>query len=133
MCHNKSLLPGNREPRHEGNEQFPSLDTLQCIDIANDQCKFMLDDYVQKWKHTPAQFELNRKFARAHNPTDDNMEVGPVIYDNYKSQVNGYGETNIYKSDYGQLVPNPVATSKTDWRDGSAVRSVKTKKEASQQ
>ena len=49
------------------------LDALQCIDVANDQCKCMLDDCGQKWKHTPAQFELNRKFARAHNPTDDNM------------------------------------------------------------
>ena len=57
----------------------------------------MLDDYGQKWKHTPAQFELNRKFARAHNPTDDSMAAGPVIYDNYKRQVNAYGETSVYK------------------------------------
>ena len=53
------------------------FDALQCIDIANDQCKYMLDDYG--------------------------------------------------------LVPNPVTTSKTDWRDGSADRSTKTKKQASQQ
>ena len=67
------------------------LDALQCIDIANDQCKCMLDDYGQKWKHTMAQFELNRKFAREHNPTDDSMETDPGIYDNYKRQVNAYG------------------------------------------
>ena len=75
------------------------LDALQSIDIVNDQCKCMLDDYGQKWKHTPAQFELNRKFARAHNPTDDSMAPGPGIYDNYKSQVNAYGETSVYKRD----------------------------------
>ena len=50
------------------------LDALQCIDIVNDQYKCMLDDHGQKWKHTPAQFEINRKFAREHNPTDDSME-----------------------------------------------------------
>ena len=33
------------------------FDDLQCIDITNDQCKCMLDDYGQKWKHIPAQFE----------------------------------------------------------------------------
>ena len=55
----------------------------------------MLDDYGQKWKHTPAQFEINRKFARTHNPPDDIMTVGPDIYDNYKCQVNSYGETIV--------------------------------------
>ena len=90
------------------------LDTPQCIDIANDQCKYMLDDYGQKWKHTPEQFELNRKFARAHNPTDDSMETDPVIYDNYNHQVNAYGETRVYKSDCGQLVLKTVTTPKTD-------------------
>ena len=74
----------------------------------------MLDDYGQKWKHTSEQFELNRKFARAHSPMDDSMETGPDIYDNYKHQVNVYGETSVYKRDCGQLVPKPVATSKTD-------------------
>ena len=74
----------------------------------------MIDDYGQKWKHTPEQFELNRKFARAHNPTDDIMEGGPGIYDNYNHQVNAYGETSVYKSDCGQLVPKPVTTPKTD-------------------
>jgi hypothetical protein len=83
------------------------LDTLQCIDIVNDQCKCMLDDYDQKWKHTPVQFELNRKFARDHNPTDENMTADPLIYDNYKSQVNVYDETIIYKRDCAQLVPKP--------------------------
>jgi hypothetical protein len=68
------------------------LDALQCIDIVNDQCKYMLDDYGQKWKHTPAQFELNRKITRAHNPTDDDMTTVPVICDNYKCQVNAYGQ-----------------------------------------
>ena len=88
----------------------------------------MLDDYGQKWKHTPAQFDLNRKFARAHNPTDDRMEADPGIYDNYKCQVNVYGETSVYKRDCGQLVPKPATTSKSDWSDGSAARSAKTKK-----
>ena len=88
----------------------------------------MLDDYDQMWKHTPEQFELNRKFARAHNPTDDSMEGGPGIYDNYNHQVNAYGETSVYKSDCGQLVPKSVVTPMTVWYDGSAVRSAKTKK-----
>ena len=66
----------------------------------------------------------------AHNPTDDSMAAGPDIYDNYKCQVNVYGETSVYKRDCGQLVPKPVVTSKTDWSDGSAARSVKTKKQA---
>ena len=69
----------------------------------------------------------------AHNPTDDSMAAGPDIYDNYKCQVNVYGETSVYKRDCGQLVPKPVVTSKTDWSDGSAARSVKTKKQAPQE
>ena len=68
----------------------------------------------------------------AHNPTDDSMAAGPDIYDNYKCQVNVYGETSVYKRDCGQLVPKPVVTPKTDWSDGSAARSVKTKKQAPQ-
>jgi hypothetical protein len=56
----------------------------------------MLDDLGQKWKHTPVQFELNRKFAHSHNP-DVNLVTGPVIYDNYKLQVNAHGETSVYK------------------------------------
>ena len=51
------------------------------------------------------------------------MVAGPGIYDNYKRQVNAYVETSVYKCDCGQLVPNPTATPKTDWCDGSAVRS----------
>ena len=47
----------------------------------------MLDDYDQKWKHTSAQFELTAS-SLVHNPTDDGMVAGPVIYDNYK-QVPG--------------------------------------------
>ena len=92
----------------------------------------MLDDYCQKWKHTPAQFELNRKFARAHNPMDDSMAAGSGIYDNYKRQVNAYDETIVYKRDSGQLVPKLVTTPKTDWCDGSAARSTKTRKQATQ-
>ena len=42
-----------------------------------------------------AQFEINRKFARVHNPDDDRMEAGPDIYDNYKRQVNAYGELDL--------------------------------------
>ena len=45
------------------------LGDLQCIYIDNYQSKCMLDDYGQKWKYIPAQFEINRKFARSHNPT----------------------------------------------------------------
>ena len=63
----------------------------------------MLDDL--KWKHTSAQFELNRKFALEHNPTDDSMTTGPDIHDNYNHQVNAYGETRVYKCDCGQLAP----------------------------
>jgi hypothetical protein len=43
-----------------------------------------------------SQFELNRKFARAHNPDDESMATGPGIYDNYKRQVNAYGEIVRY-------------------------------------
>ena len=74
----------------------------------------MFDDYGQKWKHTPVQFDLNWKFARAHNPTDDRMTTDPDIYDNYKRQVHVYGETRVYKCDYGQLVPKTEDTPKTD-------------------
>ena len=74
----------------------------------------MLDDYDQKWKHTPAQFELNRKFARAHYQTDDSMEAGPGIYDNYRRQVNSYVETNVYKRDCVQLAPKAAPEPRTD-------------------
>ena len=57
------------------------LDAL-CLYIANDQSKSMLDDYGQKWKHTPEEFEINRKFAHVHNPTDESMTEGPVLFDN---------------------------------------------------
>ncbi len=95
--------------RHQGSDSDETtqediatvLDALQCIYIANDQSKCMLHDNGQKLKHTPAQFDLNRKFARAHNPTDDSMAAGPDIYDNYKRQVNVYGETSVYKCDFG--------------------------------
>ncbi len=53
------------------------------------------------------------------------MTSGPDIYDNYNRQVTVYGETSVYKRDCGQLVPNPLTTPKTDWHDGSVVRSVK--------
>ncbi len=46
----------------------------------------------QKWKHNAVQFELNRRFAREHNPDDESIVAGPGIYDNYKRQVNDYGE-----------------------------------------
>ena len=75
------------------------LGDLQCIYIDNYQSKCMLDDYGQKWKVTPTQFEINRKFAHTHNPVDDTMSAGPVIYDNYKRQVNAYGETRVYHRD----------------------------------
>ncbi len=106
---------------------------LQHIATANDSAKSSLDDFGQKWKHSAAQFELNRKFARSHNPDDDSMAAGPGIYDNYKRQVNAYGETSVYKRDCGQLVPKPVAANKTDWSEGSATRAAKPKKQAPQQ
>lgn len=66
---------------------------------------------------------------------DDSMVEGPVIYDNCKHQVNVYGETRVYKRDCGQLVPKPATATKTktDWREGSAGRSAKARKQASQQ
>jgi hypothetical protein len=60
-------------------------------------------------------------------PSDDGF------YDNYKSQVNSFGETSGYKRDSGQLVPKPVVATKTHWREGSATRAAKTKKQAPQQ
>jgi hypothetical protein len=74
---------------------------LQYITTANDSSKSTLDDFGQKWKHNAVQFELNRRFARAHNPDDKSMVAGPDIYDNYKRQVNSYGETSVYKRDCG--------------------------------
>ena len=61
------------------------------------------------------------------------MAAGPDIYDNYKCEVNSYGETSVYNRDCGQLVPKPVTTPKTDWCDGIAVRSDETKKQTPQQ
>ena len=106
---------------------------LQYIATANDSSKSALDDFGQKWKHNAVQFELNRRFARAHNPDDESMAAGPGIYDNYKRQVNAYGETSVYKRDCGQLVPKPAVANKTDWRDASAARAAKPKKQAPQQ
>ncbi len=88
--------------------------TLQHIATANDSSKSALDDFGQKWKHNVVQFEFNRRFARAHNPDDESMDTGPGIYDNYKRQVNAYGETSVYKRYCGQLVPKPAVTNKTD-------------------
>jgi hypothetical protein len=101
---------------------------LQYLASANDSSKSALDDFGQKWKHTAAQFELNRRFARLHNPDDERMAAGPGIYNNYKRQVNAHGETSVYKRDCGQLVPKPAAATRTDWREGSAVRAAKPKK-----
>jgi hypothetical protein len=101
---------------------------LQYIATANDSSKSALDDFGQKWKHNAVQFELNRRFARAHNPDDESMAAGPGIYDNYKHQVNAYGETSVYKRDCGHLTPKPTVANKTDWRDGIAVRTAKPKK-----
>ena len=105
---------------------------LQYLASANDSSKSTLDDFEQKWKHTPAQFERNRRFALSHNPDDENMTSGPVIYDNYKRLVNTYGETSVYKRDCGQLVPKPVVATKTDWCEGIVVRDAKPKNHVSQ-
>ena len=105
---------------------------LQYLASANDSSKSALDDFGQKWKHTTAQFELNRRFTRSHNPDDENMTAGPGIYDNYNHQVNVCGETRVYKRDCGQLVPKPAAATRTDWSEGIAVRAVKPKKHVPQ-
>jgi hypothetical protein len=104
---------------------------LQYIASVNDSSKSVLDDFGQKWKYTVAQFELNRKFAHPHNPDDEIMSAGPDIYDNYKHQVNAYGETSVYKRDCGQLVPEPAATTKVDCREGTTIRVTKPKKQVS--
>jgi hypothetical protein len=71
--------------------------TLQYIATANNSSKSTLDDFGQKRKHNTGQFELNNRFTRTNNPDDESMDAGPGIYDNYKRQVNDYGETSIYK------------------------------------
>ena len=109
-------------------------EVLQYVYVANDQAKCMLDDFGQKWSHTAQQFEINRKFARAHNPTDDSMAAGPGIYDPYRRQVNAYGQISVYKRECSQLVPPKAALpAKTDWREGSAAKSAKSKKQQLQQ
>jgi hypothetical protein len=72
---------------------------LQYIDTTKTSSKSALDDVEQKWKHNDVQFELNRRFARAHNPDDEIIVAGPGIYDNFQCQVNAYGETSVYKRD----------------------------------
>ena len=106
---------------------------LKYLTSVNDSSKSDLDDFGQKWKHTATQFEFNRRFARSHNPDDENMTAGPGIYDNYKIQVNVYGETSVYKRDCGQLVPKTAVATKTDWREGRSIRDAKPKKYVSQQ
>ena len=107
---------------------------LQYIATANDSSKPALDDFGQKWKHNAAQFEINRKFARAHNPADISMAAGPGIYDPYKRQVNAYGQLSLYRRECSQLVPPKAALPpKTDWREGSAAKSAKAKKQHPQQ
>jgi hypothetical protein len=106
---------------------------LQYIATANDSSKSALDDFGQKWNHNAVQFEINRRFASAHNPDDESMTAGPGIYDNYKRQVNAYGETSVYKRDCGQLVPKPAVVNTTDCRDGSTNRTAKPKKQVPQQ
>jgi hypothetical protein len=59
MCHNKNLLPGNRQPRHG-----------------------------QQWFHSLEQFETNRLFARARNPELESIAAGPGIFNVFKRQVN---------------------------------------------
>ena len=101
---------------------------LQYLSSTNDSSKSVLDDSGQKWKHTATQFELNRRFTLSNNSDDENMTGGPDIYDNYKRQVNTYGETSVYKRDCAQLVPKLATETKTDCREGSAVRATKPKK-----
>lgn len=109
-------------------------EVLQYVYVANDQAKCMLDDFGQKWSHPAAQFEINRKFARAHNPADSSMAAGPGIYDPYKRQVNAYGQLSLYRRECSQLVPPKAALPpKTDWREGSAAKSAKAKKQHPQQ
>ena len=83
--------------------------------------KNMLDDYVQKWRHTPEQFETNRLFARAWNPDDDSMVAGSDIFNVFKRQVNfvsAFGELVDYKRDCSKLVPSPPLRSKQTGEQG---------------
>ena len=50
---------------------------LQCLCVDIEHTKNMLDDYAQKWRHTPEQFETNRLVARAQNTHDDSINGGP--------------------------------------------------------
>ena len=100
MCHNTSLLPGNREPRHG-----------------------------QKWFHSIEQLETNRLFARARNPELESIAAGPGIFNVFKRQVNTYGQLAAYKSACSKLVPKPVAPPKTDCRSGSSVSKAKPKRQ----
>jgi hypothetical protein len=47
---------------------------FQYITTVNDSSKSALDDFGQKWKHNAVQFELNRRFARVHNPVCDEQD-----------------------------------------------------------
>ena len=132
----EQLLEHNQtnDPDEDTQTDMVSVFTdLQYLASSNDSSKSALDDFGQKWKHTASQFELNRRFTRSHNPDDESMTTGPDIYDNYKRQVNAYGETSVYKRDCGHLVPKPADATKTDWREGSSVRVDKTKKHVTQQ
>jgi hypothetical protein len=69
-------------------------------------------------------------------PTVEPVALKPSvdeIYDINKRQVNSFGETSGYKRDSEQLVPKPVASTTTEWREGSATRTTKTKIQAPQQ
>jgi hypothetical protein len=57
------------------------VSVLQCIYVVSDEAKSILDDLGQKRKLTLAQFDLDCKFARTHNPDDDSMTSGPGIYE----------------------------------------------------
>jgi len=114
----------------DAKEVAPSVvAALQCLEVADVATKNMLDDYGQKWFHTPEQFETNRLFARVRNPDLEAIAGGPGIFNVFKRQVNAYGQLAAYKSACSKLVPKAVVQPKTDWRTGSAVAKAKPKRQ----
>jgi hypothetical protein len=104
---------------------------MQCLDAADAATKNMLDDYGQKWFHTPEQFEINRLFGRGRDPELEVIAAGPGIFNVFKRQVNSYGQLAAYKSACSKLVPKAVAHTqpKTDWRAGSSAAKAKPKRQ----
>jgi hypothetical protein len=106
--------------------KFMDVNYFTCLDdIAN-----AIDDLIAlEDLYVPATGDSDKPTVEpvAFEPSDDG------IYDNYKRQVNSFGETSGCKRDSGHLVPKSVASTKTDWREGSVPRAAKPRKQAPQQ